>query len=76
MMQRTTIAADEEDLDTLRREAERRAVPFTRFVAAVLSEKAAELRRASRPRFGLGSGGGGLAVASVEDEAGPAHGDE
>ena len=54
--------------------AERRGVSFASLMATLLADKASELRRSWRPRFGLGQGGGGLAEASVDDEDAPAAG--
>jgi hypothetical protein len=75
MMQRTTIAADPEDLDALRRDAERKGMSFARYMAQVVAERAGEVRQASRPRFGVGQSGGGVAMASVDDEDLPARGE-
>ena len=77
MIQRTTVAAEEEDLETLRAEAERQGISFASLAAEILAEKAAELRRARRPRIGIGRSGTrpgerGVAQESVEHEDPPA----
>jgi hypothetical protein len=73
MVQRTTIAADEEDLAVLRAEAERRSISLAEYMRGVVAAQATELRRARRPSFGIGhSGGAGAARDSVDDEDAPA----
>jgi hypothetical protein len=72
MNQRTTIAADADDLETLRDEAERRGVSLAVLAGEILAEKAAELRRERRPRVGVGRSGTGVAQESVEREDLPA----
>ena len=72
MIQRTTVAAEKEDLETLRAEAGRRGVSFAVLAAEILAEKAAELRRARRPRVGVGRSGTGVSQESVEREDLPA----
>lgn len=71
--QRTTIAAEADDLEVLRAEAKRRGVPLNDLLSAAVAAKAAEIQRARRPRLGLGrSGGAHLAEQSVDDEDAPA----
>jgi hypothetical protein len=72
MIQRTTVAAEREDLETLRTEAQRRGISLASLTGEILSERAAELRRARRPRVGIGRSGNGVSQASVEDEDLPA----
>ncbi len=72
MIQRTTVAAEKEDLETLRAEAERRGVSFAVLAGEILAEKAAELRRARRPRVGVGRSGTGVSQESVDREDLPA----
>lgn len=72
MVQRTTISAEADVLETLRDEAERRGVSFAVLAAEILAEKAAELRRARRPRVGIGRSGTGVAQESVDNEDLPA----
>ncbi|HSR67514.1 MAG TPA: hypothetical protein VLU25_06195 [Acidobacteriota bacterium] len=72
MIQRTTVAAEEGVLEALRREAQRRGVSFATLVGELLAKKAAELRRARRPRIGIGHSGSGVAQESVDHEDLPA----
>ena len=72
MIQRTTVAAEQEDMETLRAEAQRRGISLASLTGEILSEKAAELRRARRPRVGVGRSGTGVSRESVEDEDLPA----
>ena len=66
------MAAELEDLETLRTEAQRRGISLASLTGEILSEKAAELRRARRPRVGVGRSGTGVSRESVEDEDLPA----
>ena len=73
MIQRTTIAAEEEDLVALRAEADRRGLSFAQYMRSVVADTAESLRRQRRPRVGVGhSGGAGVARSSVDDEDAPA----
>jgi len=54
---RTTVAAAADSLATLEAEAHRRGVSLSAIVAEAIEEKAAALRRARRPRLGVGSSG-------------------
>jgi hypothetical protein len=72
MAQRTTIAAEEAVLDTLRAEAKRRGVSLASLVGELLKEKAAELRRSRRPHVGIGRSGSGVSQESVDHEDLPA----
>ncbi len=72
MIQRTTIAADKEVLETLRAEAKRRGISLAKLVGEILAEKAATLRRARRPRVGVGHSGTGVSQESVDREDLPA----
>src|SRR5258708_40221682 len=54
-MRRTTIAAPADALATLEAEAVRRAVPLTAVIAEAINDKADALRRARRPRLGVGA---------------------
>lgn len=66
---RTTIAASPEALRTLEREAARRGVSLTAVVAEAVDEKAAAIRRARRPRLGVGASAGRSAgAASLTEE--------
>lgn len=71
MVKRTTVSANEDDLATLEREADRRGVPLARMLREAVMEYAAGIRAANSPRFGIGSGDPGLSEASVEDETTP-----
>jgi hypothetical protein len=73
-VRRTTLAAEHDDLALLEAEARRRGVSLARVLREVVAEKAAELRRQRRPRFGVGTGGVRIAQLSVEDEESPARG--
>ena len=72
MVQRTTIAAEEEVLEALRAEAKRRGVSLAVLAGEILADRAAELRRARRPRVGIGRSGTGVSQESVEREDLPA----
>jgi len=72
MVQRTTIAAEAEVLQTLRAEAKRRGVSLAVLAGEILADKAAELRRARRPRVGVGRSGTGVSQESVDREDLPA----
>ncbi len=72
MMQRTTVAADAQVLDLLREEAKRRGVSFAALAGEILADKAGELRRARRPRVGVGHSGSGVSQESVDREDLPA----
>jgi len=69
---RTTLSADVNDLAVLEGEARRRGVSLAQVLREVVAEKAAEVRRRTRPRFGLfASGVGNLADLSWQDEDAP-----
>jgi hypothetical protein len=68
MNRRTTISAPAEALDTLAAEANRRGVSLTTVLAEAVSEKAAALRSARRPRLGTGSSTDGRSAAEVAAE--------
>lgn len=72
MIQRTTVAADADVLDTLRREAKRRGVSFAALAGGILADKAVELRQMRRPRLGVGRSGSGISQQSVDREDLPA----
>ncbi len=74
MIQRTTVAADDEVLDALKAEAKRQGVSFAVLAGNILAEKAAKLRRTRRPRVGVGRSGTGVAQESVDREDLPAAG--
>jgi hypothetical protein len=55
MMRRTTVTAEEEALDTLKAEAQRRGVSLNTVLAQAVEEKADAIRGARRPRTGVGA---------------------
>jgi hypothetical protein len=65
---RTTISAPKDVLDTLAAEARRRGVSLNVILAEAVSEKAAGLRAARRPRLGVGASTDGRAAAVVAAE--------
>jgi hypothetical protein len=71
---RTTLAADSGDLALLEREARRRGVSLAHVLREIVAREASELRQRRRPRFGIGSGGAGVAEFSARDEESPARG--
>jgi hypothetical protein len=68
MHRRTTVSAPSEALDTLEAEARRRGVSLTTVLAEAVSEKAAALRAARRPRLGLGASTDGRSAAELAGE--------
>lgn len=64
MIERTTVAADSEDLAVLRDEARRRRVSLSSLLRQAVAREAAELRGARRPRFGTAGSGSGAAAAA------------
>jgi ribbon-helix-helix CopG family protein len=68
MMQRTTVAADQEALETLRAEARRRGVSLTVLLGEAVEEKAASIRAQRRPRVGLGRSDDGQSAAQLTAE--------
>jgi len=71
MVQRTTLAAEKDDLDTLRAEARRRGVSLARLLRDLVAEQAKELRAQRRPRLAVGRSRRGVATESVRDEESP-----
>jgi len=63
--QRTTVAADADDLAVLREEANRRGVPLTVVLGEAVGQAADRLRKARPPRFGVGRSSVGAARASA-----------
>ena len=72
MIQRTTISAEEHVLDALRAEATRRGVSLGTLAGQILADRVAELRRARRPRVGVGRSGTGVSQESADREDLPA----
>ncbi len=68
MNRRTSVSAPTDALDTLEAEARRRGVSLTTVLAEAISEKAAALRSARRPRLGLGASTDGRSAAEVASE--------
>lgn len=76
VIERTTLAADAEDLALLRREAERRRVSLAALLREIVAHEADALRAARpKPRFGFVSSGVGLSTLADEspDEPYEAH---
>jgi hypothetical protein len=72
MILRTTLAAEAEVLEALKTEARRRGVSLAALLGEIVTEKAAQLRRARRPHTGIGHSGKGISQESVEREDLPA----
>lgn len=68
MNRRTTVAADAEALDILEAEARRRGSSLSAVLAEAVSEKAISIRRAHRPRLGLGRSKDGRSAAETATE--------
>ncbi|MDQ3973081.1 MAG: ribbon-helix-helix protein, CopG family [Actinomycetota bacterium] len=71
MTARTTLSADEDDLETLRAEARRRGISLATLLREVVAREAANLRAQRRPRFGIGRSGVGAARIASEREDEP-----
>jgi hypothetical protein len=73
MNRRTTVSADAEALATLEAEARRREESLSAVLSEAVEEKALAIRRARRPRLGLGrsSDGRSAAETTVEPVARP-----
>ncbi len=68
-MQRTTISAKRDDLETLKREAKLRGVSFAELMREIMANEASNSRRKRRPKsIGIVSVGGDVARESVEHE--------
>jgi hypothetical protein len=67
-MRRTTVTADDGSLDTLAAEARRRGVSLSTVLAEAVDEKAAAIRKARRPRVGLGRSTDGRSAAELTAE--------
>jgi hypothetical protein len=68
MNRRTTVSADSEDLATLENEARRRGSSLSSVLAEAIEEKAIAIKRAHRPRLGLGRSTDGVSAAQVATE--------
>lgn len=73
MNRRTTVSANTEDLATLENEARRRRSSLSAVLAEAVEEKAIAIKRAHRPRLGLGrsSDGASAAQTAIEPVARP-----
>jgi len=63
-IERTTLAAEADDLAVLRDEAQRRQVSLAALLRSIVAQEAAALRTLRRPRFGIGRSGIGAASAA------------
>lgn len=68
MNRRTTISANVDVLATLEAEARRRGTSLSAVLAEAAEEKASAIRRARRPRLGLGRSGDGRGAAETTAE--------
>lgn len=69
---RTTLTADADDLETLKREAARRGVSLARLLDELVSREAERVRgRRPRPRVGVVDVGGGVSRLTWEQEDAP-----
>lgn len=68
MNRRTTLSADTEALATLEGEARRRGASLSAVLAEAVEEKAVAIRRAHRPRLGLGRSSDGSSAAETATE--------
>jgi len=64
-VRRVTITVSADSIDILQAEAKRRRVSLTTIVAETIEEKVSALRRAPRPRLGLGASAGRSAGAAA-----------
>lgn len=63
-----TVATEEEALATLIREARRRGVALSAVLAEAVEEKADAIRRARRPRTGVGASTDGRSAADLTSD--------
>jgi hypothetical protein len=68
MNRRTTVSADAEALATLEAEARRRGESLSAVLAEAVEEKAIAIRRARKPRLGLGRSNDGRSAAETTAE--------
>jgi hypothetical protein len=68
MNRRTTVSANREDLATLENEARRRGSSLSSVLAEAVEEKAIAIKRAHRPRLGLGRSTDGASAAQTATE--------
>ncbi|MGI8427431.1 MAG: hypothetical protein ACR2FO_08785 [Actinomycetota bacterium] len=70
---RTTVTAASDDLSALSGEAKRRGVSLSKVLSEAVSDKAAEVRKRTRPRGALfAAGGQGISERMDQDPQGPA----
>ncbi|CAN5588290.1 hypothetical protein BH24ACT15_BH24ACT15_06030 [soil metagenome] len=62
---RTTVTADEADLDTLEAEARRQGVSVARLMREAVRDKALGIRERRRPRLGVGRSTDGANAAEI-----------
>ena len=68
MNRRTTVSANPEDLATLENEARRRGSSLSSVLAEAVEEKAIAIKRAHRPRLGLGRSTEGASAVQTATE--------
>ena len=68
MHRRTTVTARVEDLATLEAEARRRGTSLSAVLAEAVDDKAGAIRRARRPRVGVGRSTDGCSAAETSGE--------
>jgi hypothetical protein len=68
MNRRTTVSADAEALATLERDAQRRGTSLSTVLAEAVEEKADAIKRAHRPRLGLGRSSDGRSAVETATE--------
>lgn len=67
-MRRTTVVAEDDDLEVLEKEARDRGMPLGRMLGDVVAEKAYQLRQQRRPRVATFRSGGGSVAELMETE--------
>ena len=67
-MRRTTVTAPREAMATLEAEARRRGVPLATVFAEAVTEKAAAIRAARRPRVAVARSTDGRSAAEIASE--------
>ncbi len=70
MMRRTTVVAEDDDLEVIAREARTQGLSLGRMLGEFVAEKARELRRQRRPHLGTFRAGGSITeLMEAEDPA-------
>jgi hypothetical protein len=72
MIRRTTLAAEADDLAELEAEARRRGVSLAQVLREVVAREAGEIRKRTRPRFGIVRGDGNATRLIASNEQAPA----